>query len=180
MTLLVRHAESEWNVHFGLHRIDPGIPDPSITAEGLRQAETLAASLDDAAIARILTSPYRRALQTAGVIAARLGLPVEVEPLVRERCAFSCDQGSHPDELAREWPHLDFSGLEPRWWGGLIESMESFAARCALFRERLAARADRHDLLIVTHWGFIRGLTGREVHNATVVRLEDAAPLMQA
>jgi hypothetical protein len=42
------------------------------------------------------------------------------------------------------------------------------------------ARADRHDLLIVTHWGFIRGLTGQEVHNATVVRLEDATPLIEA
>lgn len=175
MTLLIRHAESEWNAHFGPYRLDPGIPDPSLTAEGQRQAEALALTLEDAGITGILTSPYRRALQTAAVVNARLRLPVELEPLARERCAFSCDQGGDPGALAAEWPHLDFSGLEPVWWGGLIESFETFAVRCAAFRRRLAARSDRRTLLVVTHWGFIRGLTGREVHNATTVRLEDAA-----
>ena len=30
--ILVRHAESEWNRHFSRTRIDPGIPDPALTA----------------------------------------------------------------------------------------------------------------------------------------------------
>ena len=30
--ILVRHAESEWNVHYGRTRIDPGIADPPLTA----------------------------------------------------------------------------------------------------------------------------------------------------
>ena len=32
--ILVRHAESEWNRHYSRTRIDPGIPDPPLTADG--------------------------------------------------------------------------------------------------------------------------------------------------
>ena len=46
--ILVRHAESEWNRHFSLTRVDPNIPDPPLTARGVEQArraaERLAAS----------------------------------------------------------------------------------------------------------------------------------------
>ena len=39
MTLLVRHAESEWNLHFGPSRIDMGLHDPPLTPAGRDQAE---------------------------------------------------------------------------------------------------------------------------------------------
>lgn len=179
MTLLVRHAESEWNRAFGAFRVDPGLPDPGLTEEGVRQAEALAPLVAAEGVLRIVTSPYRRTLQTAAILNARLGLPVELDPDVRERCAFSCDQGSRPDVLAREWPGIDFGGLEACWWGGMIESADSLRERCARFRERLAAREDRARLLVVTHYGFIRGLTGLEVKNATRVRLGDAGTAEQ-
>src|SRR4051794_30941516 len=146
MTLLVRHAESEWNRAFGAFRVDPGLPDPALTDEGVRQAEALAPLIAAERVARIVTSPYWRTLQTAAILNARLGLPVELDPTVRERCAFSCDQGSHPEALAREWPGIDFGGLDACWWGGMIESAESLRARCDLFRERLARRDDRDRL----------------------------------
>ena len=171
MTVLVRHAESEWNRAFGTYRIDAGITDPGLTPTGVGQARELADRLLGSGIGRIVASPYRRTLQTAAIVAEALEVPVEVEPLVRERCAFSCDQGSAPEELAREWPDLDLGGLGPCWWGGAIESVESLGARCALFRERLRRRPDRDTLLVVSHWGFIRGLTGLEVKNAALVRL---------
>ena len=174
MTVLVRHAESEWNHYFGNFRIDAGLPDPVLTPAGLLQAEALAAELAHEPFRRIVTSPYRRTLQTASAIAAALRLPIEIEPLVRERCAFSCDQGSPPEVLAQAWPELDFGRLDRCWWGGAIESMESLRARCGRFLERLEQRPDRNTLLIVTHWGFIRGLTGLEVGNAGRVRLADS------
>ena len=104
MTVLVRHAESEWNRAFGTYRIDAGITDPGLTPTGVGQARELADRLLGSGIGRIVASPYRRTLQTAAIVAEALEVPVEVEPLVRERCAFSCDQGSAPEELAREWP----------------------------------------------------------------------------
>ena len=95
---------------------------------------------------------------------------------MRERCAFSCDQGTAPADLAREWPELDFTGLEDIWWGGVIESWPSLAARCAAFRASIRDVPDRDRVAIVSHWGFIRGLTGAELHNTDIIRLvHDAA-----
>lgn len=173
MTLLIRHAESTWNEHFGPLRIDVGLPDPVLTERGVAQARAAAERLRGEGIRRLITSPYRRTLQTAAILAEALEVPITVDATVRERCAFSCDQGSSPKELARLWPGLDFSGLEEVWWGGLIESWPSLKARCATFRAAMALRDDRREIAVVTHWGFIRGLTGAELHNTEHVRLAD-------
>lgn len=169
--LLVRHAQSEWNLHFSRSRIDPGIPDPDLTAEGVRQAGELAAELGRHDLVRLVCSPYRRALRTASIVAGALGLPLTVEPLVRERCAFSCDQGTPAADLARDWPDLDFAHLPEIWWGGLIESHDSLAARCDAFRAAATAMPDRDRVAVISHWGFIRCLTGQAVDNTVIVRL---------
>lgn len=169
--LLIRHAESEWNRIFGPSRIDPGIPDPSITAEGEEAAHQAARELVGRPFTRIVTSPYRRTVQTSGILAAALALPIQIDPLVRERCAFSCDQGSPPDELARLWPDLDFGGLDRRWWGGVIESMESLSQRAEAFLARARTWPDRDHVLVVSHWGFIRCVTGAEVGNLAAIRV---------
>lgn len=169
--LLVRHAQSEWNLHFGPSRIDPGIFDPPLTEQGVEQAHAVAAELRGKGIRRILASPYQRTLQTAAIIARELGLPIAVEPLVRERCAFSCDQGSPASTLARLWPQLDFGALEERWWGNLIESNDSLRARAGRFLARAAEMPDRDETAVVSHWGFIRCVTGQEVGNTGAVRL---------
>mgnify|MGYP001453132695 CR=1 FL=1 len=176
MTLLIRHAESAWNEHFSASRIDVGWPDPPLTARGEAQTRAAAVRLRGCGLRHIVTSPYRRALQTAMILAGELGLPVTVDAAVRERCAFSCDQGSPPAELARDWPGLDFSGLDEVWWGGVIESWPSLAARCAAFRSAIRARPDRDAVAVVSHWGFIRGLTGAELHNTESMLLADEPP----
>lgn len=168
--LLVRHAESVWNSQFGPHRIDAGLPDPPITLIGATQARELIERLRDERIDRILASPYRRALQTATIIAEALGRAILVEPLVRERCAFSCDQGRPRSELERLWPHLDFGGLEERWWGGTIESHASLQLRAENFRERASRLGLVDRSLVVSHWGFIRAMTGVALGNVGVVR----------
>ena len=142
MTLLIRHAESVWNEHFSSSRIDVGLPDPPLTARGVEQARRAAERIGREPLRRLIASPYRRTLQTAAILAEELGLPISIDATVRERCAFSCDQGSAPAELASEWPDLDFSGLGEVWWGGAIESWPSLAARCAAF-PRPNARSTR-------------------------------------
>jgi glucosyl-3-phosphoglycerate phosphatase len=169
--ILARHGESEWNRLFGATRVDPGIPDPALTETGIAQAQRVAGALEGGGLRRIVTSPYRRALETAMVVAERLRLPVEVEPLVRERCAFSCDLGSPPGELARLWPELSFDHLDEPWWTGPEEPESALLARCAAFGRTIAGLPDREHVLVVSHWGFIRGMTGRELPNGGVVRL---------
>jgi broad specificity phosphatase PhoE len=169
--ILVRHAESEWNRHFSRTRIDPGIPDPPLTRAGRRQAKRLIGQLAEANVIRLVASPYRRALETATIVADKLGLPITVEPLVRERCVFSCDQGTAPQQLATLWPDLDFAHLEERWWGAPAESEASLGQRCAAFRVKTDPLPDRWQVAVITHWGVIRALTGQELTNAACVRL---------
>ena len=170
--ILVRHAESEWNRHFSRTRIDPGIPDPALTEDGRRQAEQLRETLRAAGVTRLIASPYRRALETASIVADALDLPIAVEALVRERCVFSCDLGTPRSRLTALWPGLDFSHLEELWWGGPDETEASLAERCVAFRVKTDQLADRREVAVITHWGFIRAITGQEVTNATLVRLD--------
>ena len=169
--LLVRHGESQWNVPFGAVRVDAGIFDPLLTGRGRGQAVEAAERLADEGIRRIVASPYRRTLETATIIADRLGVDIEVDALVRERCAFSCDQGSPVEMLERGWPELDFSALAPRWWGARIESVRSIRERARRFLERAENLADHEHTLVVCHWGFVLAVTGRSVDNAEIVRV---------
>jgi glucosyl-3-phosphoglycerate phosphatase len=175
--ILVRHAESEWNVHYGRTRIDPGIADPPLTSAGRAQAERLSEALAAEGVARLISSPYRRALETATIIARALDLAISVEPLVRERCAFSCDVGTPSSLLCGHWPDLDFAHLEEQWWGHAAEeSPASIAQRCAAFCAKTADLPERAQIAVITHWGFIRALTGHELSNARFVRLPAADP----
>jgi broad specificity phosphatase PhoE len=118
-----------------------------------------------------VASPYRRTLETATIVGNVLGLSIAVEPLIRERCVFSCDEGTPPAQLAALWPDLDFAHLEERWWGVAAESEVSLGERCAAFRAKTDGVPDRSRIAVITHWGVIRALTGQELSNAACIRL---------
>ncbi len=175
--LLIRHGQSEFNVVYSLTRVDPGIPDPRLTELGKAQALEAAAARASHGVRRLIASPYTRALETARIIAGELGVSISVDPLVGERAAYHCDIGSPPAELKRRFPDLDFAHLGDPWWHdhvglGRDETEEELAARGARFRAHAAALADRGDVAVVTHWGFIRTLTGLQAKNAEIVRLQ--------
>ncbi|MFY7960483.1 MAG: histidine phosphatase family protein [Elsteraceae bacterium] len=169
--ILVRHGQSEFNLHYSQTKIDPGIEDPKLTPLGAAQARSTAEALVGHAPRRILSSPYHRALETAEIIASHLGLPIDIDPIVGERAAFTCDIGSPPSRLAQRWPHLRFDHLTDQWWPTFEESEAALAARCARFYELSHDWDDRDQVLVVTHWGFIRGLTGIAVSNCTAVKV---------
>jgi broad specificity phosphatase PhoE len=169
--ILMRHGQTIFNVHFGATREDPGVVDPGLTDEGKRQVEAAARTLRAAGARRIVASPYSRALETAAIVAETLALPVEVESLVRERAHFTCDIGTPAPALAERWPGIDFSDLPERWWPER-ETLEELLGRCHSFRLSMASREDWSRTLVVSHWGFIRGLTGEAVTNAAVLRFD--------
>ncbi len=173
--ILIRHGQSHFNVVFSKTRVDPGIVDPGLTEEGELQAEAAAQTLLDHDVRRILASPYSRTLHTAEIIAARLDLPVTIEPLVRERCFFVCDLGSPRSELDARWPGFEFGELPERWWPEPVETEPELQARCDAFQARMAGDEDWPHVAVVSHWGFIRGLTGQEVGNGTVLRFDPTA-----
>jgi len=168
--ILVRHGQSHFNAHFNVTRIDPGIVDAGLTEEGVRQAEAVGERLSGTDVRAILASPYSRTLHTASIIAERLGLAVSVEPLVHERAFFSCDIGSPCSTLAARWPQVDFGALPERWWPEPEESEAALQRRCDLFRRAAAVRDDWPYLVVVSHWAFIRGLTGQTLANGAFLR----------
>jgi broad specificity phosphatase PhoE len=174
--ILLRHGQSEFNLHFTATRRDPGIADPRLTEAGEAQARAAAEALAGERIRRIIASPYTRALQTAAPIARRLNVPVHVSPLVRERYAFSCDIGSPRTALDIAWPALDFAHLDEIWWPPVEEPDHQIEARAALFRAEMAALPDWQDTLVVSHWGFILAMTGERLMNGEWLRCDPTGP----
>lgn len=174
--ILLRHGQSEFNAAFTLSRVDPGIADPRLTELGRAQAREAAQALKGERLARIIVSPYTRALETAAIVAGALDLPVLVNPIVRERCAFTCDIGTPTTELARRWPDLDFSHIDEVWWPALTESEAEIEARAAAFRAEMAAIPTWSDTLVVSHWGFILAMTGERTQNCQWRRCDPTLP----
>jgi broad specificity phosphatase PhoE len=174
--ILLRHGQTTFNLHFNATRTDPGIADPRLTPLGHAQAGQALAALAGERIRRIIVSPYTRALQTAAPLAAALGVPMVVNPLVRERCAFTCDVGTPRSGLERTWPLLDFSAVDEVWWPSAEEPFQSLLERAARFRADMAALPDWPDTLVVSHWGFILALTGERLGNGEWRRCDPTAP----
>jgi broad specificity phosphatase PhoE len=173
--ILLRHGQSEFNLHFTRTKRDPGIVDPKLTGLGHQQAIQAAEALCQEKVARIIVSPYTRTLQTAAYLADRLKVALLVNPIVRERFAFACDIGSPRTELTLAWPCWDFSSLDEIWWPAITESAASVLGRAALFRAEMIALDDWPDTIVVTHWGFIMSMTGLNVPNGQWLRVDPHA-----
>ena len=154
---------------------ESGVVDPGLTSEGRRQIAAAADSLAGLPLRRVVASPYTRALETAEILTRRLKLPVEIEPLVGERGHFACDIGTRRSRLIEQWPQHRFGPFAEEWWRA-GETEDAFAHRCRRFREAVAGLEDWPEVLVVTHWGVIRGLTGRSVTNGEWVRFDPHAP----
>ena len=144
MIVLVRHGETAGNASRVVQ-----FPETPLSERGVAQAERLGARLAALGIERILVSDYDRARMTADPIARESGVPLELEPLLRER-HFGELRGMAYDDIGFD-PFAQ--GYEPP--GG--ESWEVFRARVARAWERVAEAAAETDgnLAVVTH-GLVR------------------------
>jgi broad specificity phosphatase PhoE len=169
--ILMRHGQSEFNLHFSATKRDPGIEDPRLTEHGHAQAALAATALAGHGISRIVVSPYTRALQTAAPIARALGVPVRVSPVIRERFHFKCDIGSPRSALEAAWPEHDFSAIDEIWWPDSTETTESTMERAAAFRAEMQACDDWNRTLVVSHWAFLLTFAGTNLENGTWTRI---------
>ncbi len=74
--ILVRHGETEWNVA----EIFRGRIDVELNETGIKQAQLLTEYLSDSKLDAIYSSPLKRALKTAEMIAGYHKLAVEIPP----------------------------------------------------------------------------------------------------
>lgn len=82
MICWLRHGESTWNA---AGRLQYGDPRPPLTETGRAQAREAAVRLRGAPVRTILSSPARRTVETAEIVADVLGLPVGLDDRLVER-----------------------------------------------------------------------------------------------
>jgi broad specificity phosphatase PhoE len=144
--LLVRHALP--------HRSEPGQgSDPDLSEEGLAQAARLPDALARYPITRVISSPQRRAIDTAEPVAAARGLTVEIEDRFAE----------YDRELPVYIPIEQIRAENPQEWARMAEGHlpstvdeDAFRARVSAAVDHVAVTAEHEDTVVVfSHGGVI-------------------------
>lgn len=138
--ILVRHASSTHQA-----------PEAPLTAAGLAQAETLAEVLSTLDVARIVSSPYRRAVQTLVPFSTRSGIAIELDARLIEHRLSGVELADWRQHLRTSFTDLDMC-LE----GG--ESSRAARERGLAAVEEAAATGQR--TLLVTHGKLLALLLG--------------------
>ena len=175
---LIRHAQSAFNALYDSNKPDPMIFDAPITELGETQARQARNEVEKLDINNLIVSPFTRTLQTAQLIFENR-LPFQINAAVREQLVNSCDVGSPPHKLAKDFPHLNFSHLDECWWhdgekdhrGISVEPEEVLMERANKFAEYIK-RESIHSTAIVSHGNFIRALTGIKPKNCEVIEFD--------
>ena len=154
--LLVRHGESAWNAEGRWQ----GWADPPPSPMGEAQATAVPQSLAGGEFQAVVTSDLQRARRTAEVVAAGLGLPLEVETGLRERDVGRWE-GLTAAEIEERWP-----GALAAWHSGALASPPGgepdrrLSDRALSVLRGLAARP-ASALLVVTHGGLLGAVERR-------------------
>jgi len=170
----IRHGEGRHNVAQSAWREfkNPGEPytidndatgryeDAVLTPKGESQARELVGNVDAHQPALIVTSPLRRAVQTALLAfpAPRAQKVLAVELCHEIGGKHTCDKRLPKSDLARQFPEVDFSQLteeDPFWGDGLTrESLDALTSRAGEFMEWLLARPEK-DVVVASHSTFL-------------------------
>jgi 2,3-bisphosphoglycerate-dependent phosphoglycerate mutase len=147
--LIARHGEAEYDTEL---LSDSG---GSLSLTGRKQAGELADSLGDAHVSVIYCSGMARAVQTAEIVAARLGVVVRVRDSLREwsvgeYAGQEYVEGMYDDVLVA-WDAGDHDARVP---GG--ESGNEIRQRVATELEAIVDLHRGETVLVVTHGGAIR------------------------
>jgi len=145
--LLLRHGETPLSAE----KRFSGRGDAALTERGIAQAQAAATRLASYEVASIVSSPLRRAVQTARVVGDVLGLDVAVDDDLVET-DFGEWEGLTFAEVRDRWPRemqswLDDASVPPP--GG--ESFATTFARVTAARERLVRDRAGERVVVVSH-----------------------------
>lgn len=144
---LVRHGKK-----------DDAAGDAGLSAAGRIQARATARHLRDRAIARVYTSPLRRAKETAEIIAARYGLPVVEAARLRERANWGDLPGQSFAEFVAMWERTT---RDPDYLPPIGDSAAQAGARLASFIREVAHTQPHAEIIAVTHGGVLTDFLAR-------------------
>ncbi|RAV07841.1 histidine phosphatase family protein [Mycolicibacterium sp. GF69] len=144
--LIIRHALPL--------RSEPGRgSDPDLSEEGVEQAKRLPDALARFPISRLISSPQRRAVQTAEPVADALGLPIDIDDRLAE---YDRDLSHYTpvEEISEEDMRRLANGELP---SGVDRS--AFLARVKAGVEDIVKSADREDTVaLFSHGGVINAV----------------------
>lgn len=135
-------------------RSEPGQgSDPDLSEDGIEQAKRLPDALARFPIARLVSSPQRRALQTAQPVADALGLSIDVDERLAEY-----DYGLSHYTPIEEASQEDIQRLLAGHLPGDVDE-EAFKARVKAGIDDLVAAADHEETVaLFSHGGVINAL----------------------
>jgi uncharacterized phosphatase len=150
--VLVRHGQTDWNLESRIQ----GSSDIPLNETGRRQARDAGRILAAESWDAIVSSPLSRALETAEIIAAEVGIAtVTTEPALRER-AYGAAEGLTGSEVEERFP----AGVRVPG----RESREQVVTRVRPALIRIAEEWPGKSVLLVSHGGVIGSLV-RDVTN---------------
>jgi len=175
--LLLRHGESISNANPEAVTLPEETGD-RLSELGTEQARSAANALAGSGITRLLSSPMRRALETAEPLSEALGLPIAVLPYVHElREEAGYGQLRPEEQKLRRWSaRMSAHRDDPDHAGDGAESFNQILARVRRLKEELESQPSGERALIVTHGIFSRfflldSLLGEEFEPGLVPRL---------
>ncbi len=141
---LFRHGQTDWNIDLRLQ----GTADIPMNQFGIEQVQKAASEIARKEWDLINSSPLGRAKQSAGIIAAQLGVAEVTEtPLLLER-AFGIGEGMLYDEWSAKFAHLDeIPGAE---------SAQQVTLRAEQLLEHVQSEFAGKRILAVSHGALIR------------------------
>ena len=178
---LARHGETEWN-RIGRWQ---GTTDIPLSDTGRAQARALAKRMRARGITRVHASHLSRALETAQIVAAELGLPAPgVDDRLRER-GYGVFEGLTRDECMARFPGVwerylaDRTSVPPDAEPQAEVVTRVTAAMYAIAAAASADHAPTETTLVISHGGTIRsfihatiGAVPPPLDNGTVFRVQ--------
>jgi glucosyl-3-phosphoglycerate phosphatase len=155
--VLLRHGQTDYNVAGRMQ----GHIDSHLTDEGRAQAVRAAPVLATMPFDRIVSSDLTRAVDTAGIVAEAIGLPVKYDARLRET-HLGHWQGHDVAEVEKDYPgQIAEWRSDPRWTPPGGESRVDVVARSLPVVDEVdqeLADEPGEQSLLVAHGGMIGGL----------------------
>jgi 2,3-bisphosphoglycerate-dependent phosphoglycerate mutase len=133
------------------------VENPGLSARGVRQAELLRDRLTrigEIKADALISSPARRAHETAQILAPALGAPVTLDMDLEE---WRCDRGAlSPEEFSARWQRVSDAQRPFFQWVEGGESFVELTARVQLALNRIWQEHVGKTIVLVTHGGVIQ------------------------
>ncbi|OUR80340.1 hypothetical protein A9Q83_01165 [Alphaproteobacteria bacterium 46_93_T64] len=150
--LFLRHGQTDWN----LDGLLQGRSDRPLNASGLAQAHAAATQLASEGVDLIVTSPLKRAYQTAQVVSEKLRIPVQTDLNLIER-----NFGSLEGRLVSDIVPEGSTGLDIASSTSLPDDAEEWDQVCSRVLKttnQWLSEFPAQKILIVSHYGVMSAL----------------------